>query len=93
MDKIHLKRIDDLIKIVPYFIDMLALWPHLIRTRIFYQDDCNIPTCSSYLKILDTIKDIFSKTKTEGPDAYSNLILSLRLSDQIFIADMLDIIN
>ena len=35
MDQIHRNRIDDLIEIVPYFIDMIALWPCLIQTEIF----------------------------------------------------------
>ena len=84
MDQIHRKRIDDLIEIVPCY---------LIQTGIFNQDDCNIPTWSRNLNNPDTIKDIFSTIKTRGPDAYKNLILSLRLSDHIVIADMLDIID
>ena len=35
MEQIHRKRIEDLIEIVPCFIDMVALWPYLI---------CDIPT-------------------------------------------------
>ena len=35
----------------------------------------------------------FSTIKTRGPDAYKNLILSLRISDHFVIADMLDIMN
>ena len=93
MDQIHRKRMDDLIEIVPCFIDMVALWPYLIQTGIFEQDDCNIPTWSRNLNNLDTIKDIFSTIKTRGPDTYKNLILSLRLSDHIVIASMLDIID
>ena len=46
MEQIHRKRIDDLIEIVPCFIDMVTLWPYLIQTGIFNQDDCNIPTWS-----------------------------------------------
>ena len=93
MEQIHRKRIDDLIEIVPCFIDMVALWPHLIQTGIFKQDDCNIPTWSGILDNPDIIKNIFSTIKTRGPDAYKNLILSLRLSNYIVIADMLDIID
>ena len=93
MDQIHLKRIDDLIEIVSCFIDMVALWPYLIQTGFFKQDNCIIPTWSRSLNNSDTIKDIFSTIKTRGPDAYKNLILSLRLSDHIVIADMLDIID
>ena len=93
MEEIHRKRIDDLIEIVPCFIDMVALWPYLIQTGIFKQDDCNIPAWSRNLNNPDIIKDIFSTIKTRGPDAYKNLILSLRLSNHIVIADMLDIMN
>ena len=93
MNQIHRKHIDDLIEIVPCFINMVALWPCLIQTGIFKQDDCSIPTCSRNLNNPDTVKDIFSTIKTRGPDAYKNLILSLRLSDHIVIADMLDIID
>ena len=93
MEQIHGKRIDDLIEIVPCFIDMVALWPYLSQIGIFNQGDCNIPTCSRNLNNPDIIKDIFSTIKTRGPDAYKNLILSLRLSNHIVIADMLDIMN
>ena len=72
---------------------MVALWPYLIQTVIFKQDDCNIPTWSRNLNNLGIIKDIFSTIKTRGPDAYKNMILSLRLSDHIVIAHMLDIID
>ena len=68
MDQIHHKRIDDLIEIVPCFIKMVALWPYLIQTGIFNQDDCNIPTWSRNLNKTDTIKDIFSTIETRGPD-------------------------
>ena len=39
MEQIHRKRIDDLIEIVPCFINMVALWPCLIQTGIFNQVD------------------------------------------------------
>ena len=93
MEQIHRKRIDDLIEIVPCFIDMVALWPYLIQTGIFNQNDCNIPTWSRNLNNPDIIKDIFSTIKKRGPDAYKNVILSLRLLNHIVIADMLDIMN
>ena len=93
MEQIHRKRIDDLIEIVPCFIDMVALWPYLIQTGIFNQDYCNIPTWSRNLNNPEIIKDIFSTIKTRGLNAYKNLILSLRLSNHIVIADMLDTIN
>ena len=93
MEQIHRKRIDDLIEIVSCFIDMVALWPYLIQTGIFKQDDCNILTWSRNLNNPDLIKDIFSTIKTRGPGAYKNLILSLRVSNHIVIADMLDIMN
>ena len=64
MDQIHRKRNDDLIEIVPCFIDMVALWPYLIQTGIFNRDDCNIPTWSRNLNNPDTIKDILSTIKT-----------------------------
>ena len=93
MDQIHRKRIDDLIEIVACFIDMVALCRYLIQTRIFNQDDCSIPTWSKNLNNPDTVNDIFSTIKTRGLDAYTNLILSLRLSDHIVIYDMLNIMN
>ena len=93
MEQIRRKHIDNLIEIVPCFIDMVALWTYLIQTGIFKQDDCNIPTWSRNLNNPDTIKDIFSTIKTRGPDAYKNWTFSLRLSDHIVIADMLDIID
>ena len=55
---------------------MISLWPYLIQTGIFNQDDCNIPTWSRNLNNPDTIKDIFSTIKTRGPDAYKNLLFS-----------------
>ena len=93
MEQIHPKRIDDLTEIVSCFIEKVALWPYLIKTGIFNQDDCNIPTWNKNLNNPDTIKDIFSNIITRGPDAYKNFILSLRLSDHIVIADTLDIID
>ena len=93
MEQIHRKRIDDVIEIVPCFVKMVALWPYLIQTGILNQDDCNIPTWSRNLNNPDAINDIFSRIKTRGPDAYKNLILGLRLSDHIVIADMMDIMN
>ena len=93
MEQIHRKRIDDLIEIVHCFIDMVALWPYLIQTGIFKKDDCNIPTWNRNLNNQEIIKDIFSTIKTRGPDAYKNLILSLRLLNHIVIADMLNIMN
>ena len=93
MEQIHRKHIDDLIEIVPCFIDMVVLWPYSIKTGIFNEDDCNIPTWSRKLNKPEIIKDIFSTNKTRGPGAYKNLILSLRLSNHIVIADMLDIMN
>ena len=59
------KRIDDLIEIVPCFIDMVGLWPYLIQTGIFNKNDCNIPTWSRNLKNPDRIKDIFHELKQE----------------------------
>ena len=76
MDQIHRKRINDLIEIVPCFIDMVTLWPYSIQTGILKQDDCNIPTWRRNLNNPDTIKDIFSTIKTKGPNAYKNLIFS-----------------
>ena len=93
MDQIHRKRIDHLIEIVPCFIVMTAVWPYLIQTGIFNQDECNIPTCSRNPNNPDIMKDIFPRIKTKGPDAYKNLILSLHLSNHIVRADMLDIIH
>ena len=93
MKLIHSKRVDDLIEIFPFFIDIIALWPYFIQTGVFNQDDCNIPAWRRSLKNPDTIEGIFSSIKTSGPDAYNNSILSLRLSDHIFIADMLDTKN
>ena len=93
MEQIHRKRIDDLIQIVPCFIDRAARWPYLIQAGIFNQDHCNIPTWSRNLNIPDIIKDIFSTIKTRGSDEYENLILCLRLSNHIVIADTLDIMN
>ena len=46
MEKINCKRIDDLIEIVPCFVDMVVLWPYLIQTGIFNEDGCNIATLS-----------------------------------------------
>ena len=93
MEQTHRKRMDDLIEIVPCFIDMVALWLYLIQTGIFNQEDCNIPTWSRNLNNPDIIEDIFSTIKTRGPDAYKNLILTSRLSNHIVIADILDIMN
>ena len=43
----------------------------------------NITTWSKNLNNPNAMRDIFSTMKTKGQDAYKNLILSLRLSDQI----------
>ena len=59
MEQINRKRIDDLLEIVPCFIDIVALWPYIIQTGIFNQDDSNIPTWSRNLNNPDTIKKIF----------------------------------
>ena len=75
-EQINRKRNDDLIEIVSCFIDMVALWPYLIQTGIFKQDDPNISTWSRSLNNPDTLKDIFSTIKTKEPDDYKNLILS-----------------
>ena len=72
MDQIHRIRVNDLIEIVPYFIDMIAPWSYLIQTVIFNQDLCNISIWSRNIINPDTIKYILSTIKIREPDAFKN---------------------
>ena len=91
--QMYRKPIDNLIEILPYFINMITLRTYLIQTEIFNQDPCNIPTWSRKLNSVHTIKDIFPTVKTRKQDANKSLIISLRLSYHIVTVDIMDIIN
>ena len=54
MDPIHRKRIEDLIEVDSYSINILALGTYSIQNEIFNQDDCNILTWSRNLNNPDT---------------------------------------
>lgn len=93
MDPIHRNHIESLIDVFAYSVDMIVLWPFLIQTGIFNHDDCNIPEWSKDLANPFTIRDIMSTIKTRGPHAYQNLILALRLSGHVLLADVLALIK
>ena len=93
MDPLHRKRIDALIDVFAYHVDMIILWPFLLQQGIFNHDDCNIPEWSKDIANPATIRDIMLTIKTRGPNAYKNLILSLRLLGHVLLADVLALIK
>ena len=90
MEYTHRKNIDALIDAFVNLVDMTALWPYLIQNGIYNHDDCNIPEWSKDFTNPIIIREIFTTIKTRGPEAYNNLILSLRSSGHKSIAEILN---
>ena len=93
MDPIHRKRIDKYCDILVNNINIVTIWPFLIRNIIFNRDDHNIPLWLYDLTNPSTIEDIILAIKTRGSLAYHNFILSLRQSGQGLLAEILDLIE
>ena len=80
MDPIHRKKIDKYCDLLVNNIDIVTIWPFLIRNKIFNRDDHNISLWLYDFTDPSTIKDIILAIKTSGPLPYHNFILSLRHS-------------
>ena len=93
MDPIHRKRIDKYCDLLVNNIDIVTIWPFLIRNKIFNRDDHNIPLWLYDITNPSTIEDIILAIKTRCPLAYQNFILSLRQSGQGLLAEILDLIE
>ena len=93
MEPKHRQRIDLYCDLIVRQVDMKALWPYLFLNGIFNYDDCNVPNWSQDITNQEIIKDIILTIKTRGPDAYYDLLRSLRQSGQKFLADILDMPN
>ncbi|XP_051156955.1 uncharacterized protein LOC127278982 [Leptopilina boulardi] len=90
MEEIHRKKLDQLCEELILYIDMNILWPLLLKNKIYNRDDCNIPIWKKNLNDLDTVRDIFLTIKTRGPDAYKNLLKSLREAEYDVLAIVLE---
>ena len=90
MDYTHRKNINALIDAFVNLVDMIALWPYLIQNGIYNHDDCNIPEWSKDFTHPIIVREIFMTIKSRGPEAYSNLILSLRSSGHESLAEILN---
>ncbi|XP_033219724.1 uncharacterized protein LOC117174601 [Belonocnema kinseyi] len=90
MDYSHRRRLDAFCEVLIPHIDMTVLWPYLIQNRIYDRDDVNVPVWKKKLNDLQTIRDIFLTIKTRGPEAYENLLLSLRQSEHDILAEYLE---
>ncbi|XP_018375507.1 PREDICTED: caspase Dronc-like isoform X1 [Trachymyrmex cornetzi] len=71
-------------------IDLTKLLPKLLENKVYNRDDVNIPRWSKNLGAQNTIKDVLLTIKTRGPNAFKNLILSLRQSNHEDVADILE---
>lgn len=90
MDRRDREQIDHHCESVVSKIDMTKLLPKLLENKVYNRDDVNIPRWTKNLGRQDVIKDILLTIKTRGPNAFKNLILSLRHSDHEDVANMLE---
>ncbi|KAI4495688.1 hypothetical protein M0802_008523 [Mischocyttarus mexicanus] len=84
------KKLDIYCDIAVHKINIINLWPKLIKNKIFNIDDVNIPTWKKNFDKKETVQSIWLTIKTRGPFAFQNLLLSLRQSDHEELAKMLD---
>ncbi|XP_011168320.1 caspase-1 isoform X2 [Solenopsis invicta] len=90
MDRRNREQIERCCESVVPKIDMTKLFPKLLENKVYNRDDVNIPRWMNNFKTQDTIKDIWLTIKTRGPNAFKNLILSLKQSDHENIANILE---
>ncbi|XP_015120393.1 caspase Dronc isoform X2 [Diachasma alloeum] len=70
-------------------VNMVRLWPKLLKYRIFNPDDVNIPRWQESLSDVNTIKEIVTTIKTRGPLAFDYLLRSLTEINQANLAEIL----
>ncbi|XP_011703913.1 PREDICTED: caspase Nc isoform X1 [Wasmannia auropunctata] len=71
-------------------VDMAKLLPKLLENKVYNRDDVNIPRWMKNIEAQDTVKDILLTVRTRGPNAFKNLIISLKQSDHENIANLLE---
>ncbi|XP_011873537.1 PREDICTED: caspase-1 [Vollenhovia emeryi] len=90
MDKRDRRQIDHCCESVVPKIDITKLLPKLLENKVYNRDDVNIPRWRKKLEARDTVKDVFLTIKTRGPNAFKNLIISLRQSNHEEVANILE---
>ncbi|XP_012521921.1 caspase-1 [Monomorium pharaonis] len=90
MDQRDREQIDHCCENVVPKIIMTKLLPKLLENKVYNRDDVNIPRWMKNLETQDTVKDIWLTIRTRGPNAFKNLILSLRQSDHENVANILE---
>ncbi|XP_012214780.1 caspase-3 [Linepithema humile] len=90
MDQRDREKIDKCCEAVVSKIDMTKLMPNLLKYKVYNRDDVNIPRWNKNITAQETVKDIYLTIKTRGPNAFKNLILSLRQSGHGILADVLE---
>ena len=89
----HRKKIDKYCDFLVSNIDIVTIWPFLIRNKVFNRDDHTIPLWLYDLTNPSTIEDVILPIKIRNPLAFHNFILSLRQSGQGLLAEILDLIE
>ncbi|KYQ46999.1 Caspase Nc [Trachymyrmex zeteki] len=90
MNRKDREQIDHCCESIMSKIDLTKLLPKLLENKVYNRDDVNIPRWSKNLGAQSTVKDILLTIKTRGPNAFKNLILSLRQSNHEDVADILE---
>ncbi|XP_018056037.1 PREDICTED: caspase Dronc-like isoform X2 [Atta colombica] len=89
MNRKDREQIDHCCESIVSKIDLTKLLPKLLENKVYNRDDVNIPRWSN-LGAQNTVKDVLLTIKTRGPNAFKNLILSLRQSNHEDVADILE---
>ncbi|XP_018056038.1 PREDICTED: caspase Dronc-like isoform X3 [Atta colombica] len=90
MNRKDREQIDHCCESIVSKIDLTKLLPKLLENKVYNRDDVNIPRWSKNLGAQNTVKDVLLTIKTRGPNAFKNLILSLRQSNHEDVADILE---
>ncbi|KAG5319858.1 DRONC Caspase, partial [Acromyrmex heyeri] len=90
MNRKDREQIDHCCESIVSKIDLTKLLPKLLENKVYNRDDVNIPRWSKNLGAQSTVKDVLLTIKTRGPNAFQNLILSLRQSNHEDVADILE---
>ncbi|KYN04011.1 Caspase Nc [Cyphomyrmex costatus] len=90
MDQKDREQIDSCCESIASKIDLTTLLPRLLENKVYNKDDVNIPRWLKDLEAQNTVKDVLLTIKTRGPNAFKNLILSLRQSNHEDVADILE---
>ncbi|KAL0130803.1 hypothetical protein PUN28_002425 [Cardiocondyla obscurior] len=90
MDRRDREQIDHCCGDIVPKVDMTKLLPKLLENKVYNTDDVNISRWMKTLETEETAEDILLTVKTRGPNAFKNLLLSLRQSDHENIANILE---